>query len=184
MPLCTKGKLTYMSIGVQIAALEQMGSLRRYVHRSRHPPRRRLYLGASALRDFDDLSSAVNMLAGKGYIEAALTRWVSGGLIYGDVKKARFLARLSSPPSEIWEIRVTEPVTQARLFGRFAEPDTLILTNFHTRSYLGARGSSGWRTAMTTCIQSWNELFPNHGPFIGLDIHSYVTENCDDFPLG
>ena len=31
---------------------------------------------------------------------------------------------------EIWEVRVTEPDVQARLFGRFAEPDTLILASF------------------------------------------------------
>jgi hypothetical protein len=86
------------------------------------------------MKDFDDPRSAVNLLVGKGYIAAAMTRWVSGGLVYGDNRRGRYLDRLTSPPPEIWEIRVTEPAVQGRLFGRFAEPDTLILTKFHTRS--------------------------------------------------
>jgi hypothetical protein len=176
--------LTYMLIRARITALEAGGKLRRYVAKSRHPSRRRrLYLTEIAMKDLDNSSSAVNMLVGKGFVEASLTRWVSGGRIWGDKKRGRFLDRLRPPPPEIWEIRVTEPVTQARLFGRFAEPDTLILTKFHTRSLLGNKGSQAWTTAMAECAKTWSDLFPNHTPFIGSDIHAYVTENCDDFPI-
>lgn len=123
-----------MLIGQYIAKLEGAGKLRRYMPTGRYPPKRRLYLTSSAMKDFDDPRSAVNLLVGKGYIAAAMTRWVSGGLVYGDNRRGRYLDRLTSPPPEIWEIRVTEPAVQGRLFGRFAEPDTLILTKFHTRS--------------------------------------------------
>jgi len=172
-----------MSIKAHIGALEGGGKLRRYVPRGRHPPKRRLYLAGPAMKDFDDPSSAVNLLVRKGFVEAALTRWTTGGLVWGDKKKGRFLDRLCPPPPEIWEMRVTEPTVQARLFGRFAEPDTLILTNFHTRSYLGAKGSQAWIAAMNNCAQVWDALLPNHPPFSGSTIHDYVTENCDDFPI-
>jgi hypothetical protein len=153
------------------------------VPKTRHPPKRRLYLAGEAMKDFDDPSSAVNLLVGKGYIEAALTRWTSGGLVYGDRRRGRFLDRLRPPPAEVWEIRVTEPVTQARLFGRFAEPDTIILTKFHTRRHLGNEGSQAWKDAMRKCVATWDDLFPGHAPFNSLNIHAYVTENCDAFPL-
>src|SRR5262249_23009601 len=161
---------------------EAVGKLRRYVPRTRRAPRRRLYLAAKAMKDLDNPSSAVNLLVGKGFIEAALTRWVSGGLVYGDIK-GRFLDRLGPPPPEIWEVRVTDPTVQARLFGRFAEPDTLILTSFHTRSFLGRKGSAGWLAAMSDCANVWDELFPENPPFTGPNINAYVTENCDAFPI-
>ncbi len=172
-----------MSMAAYVTALEGAGKLRRYVPKSRHPPRRRLYLTGAAMKDFDSSSSAVNLLVGKGFVEAALTRWVSGNLIYGDRKRGRFLDKLTPPPPEVWEIRVTEPVVQGRLFGRFAEPDTLILTNLHTRGHLGDKGSQAWKAAMAACVQSWDDAFSGISPFTGPNIHAYVTENCDAFPI-
>jgi hypothetical protein len=131
------------------------------------------------MKDFDDPNSAVNLLVGKGYVAASMTRWVSGGLVYGDHRRGRFLDRLSAPPPEVWEIRVTEPNVQARLIGRFAEPDTLVLTRFHTRAYLGKKGSAAWNRAMTECVQTWDAVLGNIPPFAGPTIHDYVTENCD-----
>ena len=153
-----------MSIAATIVRLEGAGKLRRYEPRLRRPLRRRLYLAGAAMRDFDSRSSAVNTLVGKGFVEGALTRWVSGGRIYGDQNRGLFLDKLSSPPPEVWEIRVTEPVVQARLFARFAEPDTLILTGFHTRGHLGKKGSQNWIEAMQACKECWDELFPGMHP--------------------
>ena len=73
---------------------------------------------------------------------------------------------------------VTEPVIHARLFCRFAEPDTLIVTKFHTRKLLGNKGSEAWKLAMMECEKAWNSLF-SAPPFVGKTIHDYVTENCD-----
>jgi hypothetical protein len=86
------------------------------------------------------------------------------------------------PPPEVWDIRVTEPTPQARLFGRFLEPDTLVLTNFHTRNYLGKKRSSNWNAAMANCQSVWLSLFGER-LFVGKTIHHYVTENCDDFRI-
>jgi len=172
-----------MSIRQHIAALEAAGKLVRYMPRGPGKPRRRLYLCPDAQGDLSNPASAVNALVGKGFIVQALDRWTLGGLVYGNKRRGEFLDRLDPPPPEIWEIRVTPPAIQARLFGRFAEPDTLILTKFHTRPYLGDRGSQAWNEAMKQCARCWDEHFPNDAPFSGPDIQAYVTENCDAFPI-
>jgi hypothetical protein len=178
-----------MSIAPVIAALHTAGKLRKCPLRSRLPAKRRLFLTEAAVKDLEDPNSAANILDVRGFIESAMARWVLGERIYADDRgKPRFLKRLDAPPPEIWEIRVTEPRVQARLFGRFAEPDTLILTKFHSRDVLRDRKKSAahdseWRVAMTQCEAAWNALFPGINPFSGPDIHAYVTENCDDFPI-
>lgn len=172
-----------MSTQAQIIKLEASGTLVRYMPRISRPPRRRLFLGPDAQKDLGDPASATNALVGKAYILAALDRWVLGERVYGK-KRGEFLDRLKPPPPDVWEIRVTVPSVQARLFGRFAEPDTLILTKFHTRSLLGSRGSAAWVQAMAHCDQSWNTMFPGIPCFTHKDdVREYVTENCDAYPI-
>ena len=77
------------------------------------------------MNDFDDPNSAVNLLVGKGFVAGAMTRWVSRGWVYGNNRRGLFLDRLQAPPSEIWEIRVTEPAVQARLLGVLLNPTRL-----------------------------------------------------------
>jgi hypothetical protein len=175
--------LTYMSTQAQIIKLEAAGTLVRYMPRISRPPRRRLFLGPDAQKDLVDSASATNALVGRGYILAALDKWVLGEKVHGK-KRGEFLDRLNPPPPDVWEIRVTVPAVQARLFGRFAAPDTLILTKFHTRSMLGNKGSQGWNKAMAHCDQSWNTLFPGIPCFTHKNnVREYVTENCDDYPI-
>ena len=166
---------------IELEALDPPGAVR-FVPTGRRPPLRRLFLVDKAIKDFNDPASAVNLLAGHGFVESAMARWTLGDLVYGDKRKGRFLSRLDPPPPEVWEMRVTEPTVQARLFGRFGEPDTLILSRFHTRPMLGDKGPA-WDQAMAETVSCWNRLFPNDPPFSGPDIHSYVTENCDVFPI-
>jgi hypothetical protein len=177
-------ELTYMSIATTLSVLEAEGKLMRYTPTSRRRPARRLYLTAQANKDRTDPNSAVNLLmgsTGRGSIEAALVLWTLGDQVYGtDEGQCSFLCRLEPPPHEIWDVRVTAPTPQARLFGRLIEPDTLVLTNFHTRDFLGRKGSANWTLAMTTCETTWKSLFGDL-LFVGNDIHDYVTENCDDF---
>ena len=172
-----------MSIQATINQLEANGKLTRFVPDARGRPRRRLYLTKPALKDYVDDQSATNILVGRGYIKAALTKWTLGEWVQGNRKRGTFLHRLCPPPPEIWEIRVTEPLVRARLLGRFADPDTLILTRFHTRGLLGDKGSVGWAAAMTHCVDTWQDAFGVQPPFSGTTIHDYVTENCDDFPI-
>jgi hypothetical protein len=172
-----------MSIRSHIMALWKAGEIRRYAPPGL-PAKRRIYLMGGAVRDLESADGIVNLMALRGMTEAGLKRWVHGGRVYVDLDgNPRFLKRLCPPPPEIWEIRFTDPRVQLRLFCRFAEPNTIIGSRFHTRGMLGRKGSEDWRKAMTDCEKSWEELFPGFSPFFGRTIHDYVTENCDDFPL-
>jgi hypothetical protein len=175
-----------MSITQALQALQQSRELTPWKSpRSRRTARRRLYLTMEALRDLQDPASAINLLAWnkgrtRGLIEAALDRWVLGDLVYLN-KKRRYMCRLDPPPPEIWEVRVTEPQPQVRLFGRFIEPDTFIITKFRSRTELGDKGSRAWESAMRDCARRWTQLFPTISPYTANTVHEYITENCDDY---
>jgi hypothetical protein len=175
-----------MSMTEALKALQLSGELEPWIPvRTRQKPKRRLFLTTEALQDLRDPNSAINLLAWnnratRGRIEANLDLWVLGGRVYLN-KKRRFMCRLRPPPPEIWEVRVTEPQPQVRLFGRFLEPDTLILTKFRSRNELGDKDSRAWTTAMRDCARKWTQLFPTIPPFSAKTVHEYVTENCDDY---
>jgi hypothetical protein len=177
-----------MSIRSQIAEHVKSGLLTAYRSpRSRRRPQRELYLTEAALRDLNDPQSAINLLVGRGPVVAALDRWSLKGRVWARTKRDHriggYILRLAQPPPEIWEIRVVEPRPQVRAFGRFAYADAIVVTRFHTRNMLGAKGSANWTSAMRECERSWSTLFPNDSPFTGTTIHDYVTEECDDFEL-
>jgi hypothetical protein len=175
-----------MSIKAHIASLEGGGKLVRYLPRSRHPPKRRLFLTETAVNDLTNPNSAINVLGLRGLIQADLDTWTIGGLIHTDENGAPcFLKPLCPPPPpcEIWELRVTEPRVHVRLFCRFAEPDTLVMNKFYTRGLLSKRGSTQWKEARDLCARNWGELFPGIVPFHAKWMREYVTENCDDFEV-
>jgi hypothetical protein len=175
-----------MSIRAHIFSLEAAGKLVRYMPRTRHPPKRRLFLTESAVKDLTDRNSATNILGLRGLIEADLATWTMGGLVHVDVNgRPCFLKPLCPPPPpcEIWELRVTEPRVHVRLFCRFAEPDTLIMNKFYTRGLLGARGSKEWKDARELCATTWDKHFPNLLPHKGKWMRHYVTEKFDDFEV-
>ena len=175
--------VTYMSISSILRLLQDAGTIFPYRPAlTRQRARRRLFLTTKAESDRTDPGSATNLLCGSGFVHATLDRWVLGGRVYGG-KRGRYLADLVPPPPDIWEIRVTEPSVQARLFGRFPEPDTLILTGFHTRNLLGPKDSRAWADAMADCVRQWDAFNPALPVFQAASIHAYVTENCDEFPI-
>jgi hypothetical protein len=179
----TAANLIYKSNIEAIQAHEAKRDLTRYVSVGLKPSKRKLFLTKTAMRDFDNPNSATNLLCGRGNIQAAFTLWTRGDLIWAMNGKGMFLKRLDPPPPEIWEIRVMEPTTQVRIFCRFAEPDTLVVTNIHTRGHLGKKGSANWKDAMAQCEKQWNSLFEDLRPFAAASVGNYVTENCHDFKI-
>jgi hypothetical protein len=142
-----------------------------------------LWLVGQAMTAFRDPASAANLLAGKGAIVAAMARWTLGEHVHGNRSRGQFIASLEPPPPDVWEMRIREPIVQARFIGFFAEPDTLVFAQLHTRGYLGKKGSAGWKDAMEAAVAEWERLFPGHRPFSGAAIGDYITEACDDFPI-
>lgn len=175
-----------MSISDQLRRLEEQGAVAPYVPMSRQPAKRRLYLADQAKTEFDSPNSAVNSLVGKGFVEASMARWVLGGRVIGNKRRGLFVDRLDPPPPDIWEIRVTEPIVQARGLGCFAEPDTLVLLRLHTRGFMGNRTPGRvdqWDRTMGECSRVWTQLFPASAPLTGLSIKEFVSENFDEFPI-
>lgn len=172
-----------MSIQKILSELEASNPpmVQRFQSPSKSVAKRRLYLAGTAIGDFNNHQSATNLLGLKGYISASMTRWVTGGRVHGDKTRGRFLDRLDPPPHEVWEIRVTEPTINARLFGRMCERDTLVITNFRTRQLLGKRGSADWAAAMESCVSQWGQL--GLPLLVGSKIGDYVSENYDEFPI-
>lgn len=175
--------LTYMSTKTHIAQLEADGKLVRYVPHSRHPLKRCLFLTSDASDDLTNPESAINLLHLRPQILAAMTHRVTGGLVYAAKGKGRFMRLLEAPPTEVWELRITDPRVQSRAFCRFPEPDAIVMTKIHTRQLLGKKKSPEWARAMKACCTVWDGLFPHNPPFTGFTVHDYITENCHDFPL-
>lgn len=144
---------------------------------------RRAYLTETARKDLNDPNSATVMLTGRPALQAVLENWVTGGHIVAIRKRPQTLKRLDPPPPEIWELRVTQPVHQARIFFRFAGPDCIVVTNANTRHLLGSLGSPEWAAAMSKSETEWQTLFGTEPPFSAPVISQYVSANCDDFSL-
>lgn len=175
-----------MSTEEQLAKLCEEGLLRKFVARSRRSSKRRLYLTKYASEQIDSPYSNIGLFGVTGEVEAAMAHWTLGEHIYSDDEgNASFLKRLKLPPPEVWNIRVTQPDPQVRIFSRFVLPDALIATHTVLRGDLsekGRRSTKKWNAVMEACVSSWNSLELG-APFSGLTVHDYVTENCDDFSI-
>jgi hypothetical protein len=176
--------LTYKSTPDYLQQLETERKIVRFIPKTRGPSERRLYLTALAEAQRTNPNSATNLLAGRGFIDSSITRWASGGRIFADDRgKPRFLKELDPPPPDMWEIRVTEPVVQARLIGAFAEPDTLILLKFSTRGLLRDKDSQEWKNALSEAESGWTGCFGTRTRLHANTIGEYVRENYDSFQL-
>jgi hypothetical protein len=172
-----------MSIKQRIIELEKAGELVRFDPPDVRPAKRRLFLARESAEQFRDKNSAISLLKLRGWIKAAMVRWVRGDLVYRG-----FLKPLEKAPPKVFEVRVTEPDVQVRLFCFFAYEDTLIGTKFYTRPLLGDRKKKEnkkdqWDDAKAEAYVIWNRLFPGIAPFSASEIRKYVTENCDEFKL-
>jgi hypothetical protein len=172
-----------MSIKNQIVAHERVGALIPFAPPDVVPAKRRLFLTENAYREFVDENEVLGALGLRGQVKAAMVRWAKGERVYKE-----FLKPLDPCPPKTWEIRITAPTPQVRLFGRFAYEDTFIATHFYTRPRLGSRkttkkGRDQWDIAKSACEDAWKALFPHWEPFTADKVQAYVTENCDDFKL-
>ena len=177
--------MTYISIAMRIDELVQSGELVAYRPRlTTAELRRKMFISKELRATLDNPNQAVKFFRVDAEIEAALTLWALGEHIFANEDGGPdFLKRLAKPPPEIWEIRVTAPRPQVRIFGRFAEPDTFVALGIHFRPSLGDKSSRAWRAASNECKLIWEAMFPHHSPFSGSTSTDYVTENCDEFTI-
>ena len=173
--------MTYMSIIDQIKTYEALTppTLQRIGQPKGEVAKRGILLAPQAQKDLDGAMK----LVGRGYVIAVLERWVTGKIIkarIGGKKHGAFLAMLNPPPDQVWELRVTEPQSQGRLFCRFAAKDLMIVTHMNTRSMLGKDGSPNWKRAMDDCVKEWDRLFPGQPPYQAGSVADYISENWED----
>jgi len=83
------------------------------------------------------------------------------------------MVRLDDPSEEVWEIRYLEPKRSIRLFGRFAEIDSFIVTGCVSRDALGGPGDPAWEEAKKQCQTDWRNLLP-----------AYPAHSAKEFPDG
>lgn len=172
-----------MSIEVRCRAAERKGFLLRYIVEHR-PAKRRLFLTREAANDLSD-RGVLKALGLRPAVRARFDEWVGGSLVTSETGgKPSFLKQLDAPPFEVWEIRITAPLPQARAIGRFVSPDSYLVTGVYSRNYLGRYGSEAWKSAEQACLERWRLIFGDLDPFHGDSYLSYVTENCNAFRLG
>lgn len=180
-----------MSIAAIMGMRVTDGTLLPYHAPGPGPDRRFLLLSARLAQEISDPRSAIGYFGQKRHVVELFDLWVLGRGIHVRMRgrsSAASLALLRPPPPEIWEMRITTPQPQIRVFGRFAAPDMFIALLARNRDRLGAareaRGSrgAGWQEAMYGCEAEWNRIFGGEEPFRGQCASGYVTSNAIECP--
>lgn len=111
------------------------------------------------------------------------------GFIHGDRLVARMppsrnvhtlIALLEPIRDNVWEFRIGSPRPGIRIFGRFAQRDTFIATNWGARGDLldaksGKDDLRKWRDQIIRCKREWANLLPAYPPLNGNSIHDYIS---------
>ena len=174
-----------MSIKPHLADLVKRGLLQPFVLKHPRCEKRALYFTPDVDKEITSTSSAVNFHGARADCVRAMERWVAGDGVDMSLSgpgRETLLARLDSPPADVWEIRVTEPKVHFRIFCQFASRDVLIATHIRTRSSLGAKHrasgvrSKEWTSAMHACRAACQKLLPPHVALSGDDPSLFVSE--------
>jgi hypothetical protein len=114
-------------------------------------------------------------------LRADLDHFSMGGRIDVAAGKHRtcFMKPLSPLSEEVWAIR-SRHKPSLRVFGRFAELDVFIATNWAYRKALGGERSEEWRAERIRCKAEWQKLFPAYAPLNGSSINEYISEPVID----
>lgn len=80
----------------------------------------------------------------------------------------------------VWEIKAAQPIPPLRFFGRFAEFNVYVCTNFERRDALEqfANGRN-WRDERVRCCITWRQLLHPYEPLTGDSIHDYAANLVD-----
>jgi hypothetical protein len=84
------------------------------------------------------------------------------------------IAMLEPVADEVWEFRIDK----LRIFGRFAEKDVFVATNWGLRQLLDD-DKDKWRFVIQTSRAEWKKLFPAFDPHRGSSLHDYISNARD-----
>lgn len=174
-----------MSIRERLNLAVEQGHLVRY-QRASVEGFRQLYLTAALYDELQNEQSAIAFFGQRSAVSAFFTRWLNGSRLSLRIEERtgrNEMARLEPPPEEIWEMRITEPRPQLRIFGRFVDRNVFVAMFAVNRDRLGnafstpGRKSQSWLGAMYDCETLWNGIFGGAEPFRGATHGDYVSEN-------
>ena len=116
----------------------------------------------------------------QAHFRAALDQFVSGGELAVaddpyDKDPDAMLARINPIHEEVWDIRIVEPGSGVRCFGRFVARDTFVGLGWDYRENI--RSSGEWDHMRNHAIEVWRTLFGDLEPFRGDRINDYLSCN-------
>lgn len=176
--------LIYMSIENRLIELKNEEELVAFKAPKGFKSKRALFISKSVMNEILKANSNVGFHNCRPHIEAVFDNWVKGvevAVSLGGSGKGALLARLDPPPPNIWELRVTDPSPQFRVFCMFAAKDILVATQIENRNVLGSKQtktgkkSAAWTKIMQDCNNEWVRLFPNNIPFDSANLDEMMT---------
>jgi hypothetical protein len=87
------------------------------------------------------------------------------------------LALLEDANEQVWEFRSRLPRPGIRIFGRFAERDTFVATNYALKE--NSTTDDEYKHHKEICKHEWNRLFINIPPLVGKEANEYIS-NYED----
>jgi hypothetical protein len=147
---------------------------------------RQIFLTPVAVAALDGpwVTPAVERLCGQA--RARLEEFVQGDLIVGRMPPSKsvdtVIAQLTPASDNVWEFRVGSPKPGIRIFGRFAEQDCFIATNWGARRDFidpatGTDDLRRWRDEIIRCKTEWTNLFPVYDPLSGSILSDYISNS-------
>ena len=106
-------------------------------------------------------------------LEADMSHFVEGGYINWNLMKW-----LDPQKQEVWEFKSVRPKPSIRVFGRFAEPDVFVGTNYQLRNKMKGKWSQEFWNEIGECEKIWADLFKSD-PLRGKIYSDYITKNAD-----
>jgi len=106
-------------------------------------------------------------------LEADMSHFVEGGYINWNLMKW-----LDPQKQEVWELKSVRPKPSIRVFGRFAEPDVFVGTNYQLRNKMKGKWSQEFWNEIGECEKIWADLFKSD-PLRGKIYSDYITKNAD-----
>lgn len=161
------------------------GRLRRFtpIFRGSESELRKLSIESGVYEWMHQTSEAEDVLEMLSQARAHCGVYVRGSEIDDRDFMKRVQDRRRSPPSfgaGVWALRVRfNP--QHRLFGFFALPDWLVVLRKQERGVL-EEGAHRWHSEIDSCMQIWQELFPEKEPWVRETLGEYLlfnAEKCD-----
>lgn len=172
-----------MSIGAEIIHRIAEGRLHEFLPIMPSPNNKRRLLVTTEVQQIVDgpwSNSALSRRCGRarGWLE----QFVHGDEIVARMPPSKnvntLLALLAPAVENVWEFRIGDPRPGIRIFGRFADLDVFVATNWGKREDLDMQSpakKSEWQNEMVRCKTKWRNLFPTYNPLSGDTLHDYIS---------